>query len=438
MGTKVNANPTKEFFISMLTRDIDIKAAILELIDNSIDGAKRLRPDGNYDGLFIEISYDKDKFSIKDNCGGMSIETATQYAFRFGRSNDRPSDKDSQQHFTGIFGIGMKRSLFRLGEYFEVSSKTTTDYFKLQVDVDEWVKKDDVDWSFQLSEELTGQNYSDEETGTLITVSKLHKGISEQFSLTYFMNMLVSYIEKYRTIAVENGLQITVNGKTIVYSSQEIVETKNVTPYAFSKTIDDVNISVIAGIAPKGEPENAGWYVYCNGRLVIFADKTQLTGWGEDQVRQYHPSLAFFRGFVFFESSNLEKLPWNTTKTGVDSSSSYYIFAKSKMKEALIQMIKSCKVIADDLPEDISNSIFKKANLKPINSSYIARITSTDKSFDIVIPEIEKKEPTASITFSKPQKIVEVVKKRMKVSTNRDVGITAFDYYVRKECDIDE
>lgn len=40
MGSKVNANPTKEFFISMLTRDIDIRAAILELIDNSIDGAK--------------------------------------------------------------------------------------------------------------------------------------------------------------------------------------------------------------------------------------------------------------------------------------------------------------------------------------------------------------------------------------------------------------
>ena len=58
MATRVNANPTKEFFISMLTRDIDIKAAILELIDNSIDGAKRLRPDGDYSGLFINIKYE--------------------------------------------------------------------------------------------------------------------------------------------------------------------------------------------------------------------------------------------------------------------------------------------------------------------------------------------------------------------------------------------
>ena len=30
MATEVNANPTKELFISMLTRDIDIRAAILE------------------------------------------------------------------------------------------------------------------------------------------------------------------------------------------------------------------------------------------------------------------------------------------------------------------------------------------------------------------------------------------------------------------------
>ena len=86
MGTTVNANPTKEFFISMLTRDIDIKAAILELIDNSIDGAKRLRPEGDYRNLYIKIDFDKDHFLIQDNCGGMGIDIATEYAFRFGRS----------------------------------------------------------------------------------------------------------------------------------------------------------------------------------------------------------------------------------------------------------------------------------------------------------------------------------------------------------------
>ena len=42
---KVDASPTKGFFIYMLTRDIDVRPAIVELIDNSIDGAKKIRKD---------------------------------------------------------------------------------------------------------------------------------------------------------------------------------------------------------------------------------------------------------------------------------------------------------------------------------------------------------------------------------------------------------
>lgn len=30
----INANPTKDFFIYMITRDIELKDAILELVDN--------------------------------------------------------------------------------------------------------------------------------------------------------------------------------------------------------------------------------------------------------------------------------------------------------------------------------------------------------------------------------------------------------------------
>lgn len=35
----VDASPTKEFFIYMITRDIQTNAAIVELVDNAIDGA---------------------------------------------------------------------------------------------------------------------------------------------------------------------------------------------------------------------------------------------------------------------------------------------------------------------------------------------------------------------------------------------------------------
>ena len=38
-ANKIKANPTKDFFITMLTRDIEIHRSVLDLIDNSVDAA---------------------------------------------------------------------------------------------------------------------------------------------------------------------------------------------------------------------------------------------------------------------------------------------------------------------------------------------------------------------------------------------------------------
>ena len=41
MADKANGTPTKDFFVDMLTRDIDLNDAILDLLDNCLDGAIR-------------------------------------------------------------------------------------------------------------------------------------------------------------------------------------------------------------------------------------------------------------------------------------------------------------------------------------------------------------------------------------------------------------
>lgn len=433
----VNANPTKEFFISMLTRDVDIKAAILELIDNSIDGAKRMRPDGNYSGLYIRIEYDKEKFSIADNCGGISIKTASETAFRFGRSGSEKNE--SKQQFTGVFGIGMKRSLFRLGKYFEVESTTSNEYFKLSVDVDKWVIDKSTDWSFSFSEMRTGLDTPIEATGTRIMVTRLHDGIARQFSLQLFFSSLVTYIERFKTLAVENGLEIQINGHPITFVNEQLIESEIITPFSFSSNLEQVKYTIIAGVAPKGSPENAGWYVYCNGRLVVFADKTTLSGWGEDAIRHYHPSLAFFRGFVFFESAEPEQLPWNTAKTGIDTSSKYYIAAKVKMKEAMRSIIHSCKNLSDEeFSTEEENTILSSRKLISLNTATIARLSTNIRPFEIKTTSIVKSEPTTTISFKKPTRMVDIAKKQMGARTNKDVGITAFEYYFKRECDDDE
>ena len=152
MNKVVNASPTKDFFVNMLVRDILLKQAIIELIDNSIDGARRFRRNNEFSGLKIEIKFDSAKFIIEDNCGGIPLDVATERAFRFGRpQNIGKEDVET----TGIFGIGMKRALFKIGKKFSIHSATINTEFQLDLDVDEWLKKDDRDWDL-LSRILSG------------------------------------------------------------------------------------------------------------------------------------------------------------------------------------------------------------------------------------------------------------------------------------------
>lgn len=67
MENVVKASPTKEFFVNMLVRDLMLKQAIIELIDNSIDGARNIKKDNQFAGLKIDIKFDENKFTIEDN-----------------------------------------------------------------------------------------------------------------------------------------------------------------------------------------------------------------------------------------------------------------------------------------------------------------------------------------------------------------------------------
>lgn len=422
---KVDASPTKDFFIYMLTRDIDVKPAIVELIDNSIDGAKKLRPNKQYSGLFVKISMFKDKFIIEDNCGGIDIETAQKYAFKFGRPTHRKDNSDG--YFTGIFGIGMKRALFKLGNKFSVISKTSSEYFDLNVDVGKWLAEEE--WNFHFDRAET--NIHNEETGTKIVVEELNSDIASKFNSEIFRNSLIDYVQKYRTVEAENGLEIEVNDIVVDNLKETILESKDIQPYKYKIEDQQGTITIIAGITEKGEPSKAGWYVYCNGRLVLYANKDNLTGWGEGN-RSYHPSLAEFRGYVYFESKDLLALPWNTTKTGIDTSNRLYIIAKQKMVEAMSQIFK--KIDEMKRKHDVSDlkdlDFIKKASKKELTYSSIVAVRQ-NMDFDIIEPENVK--PMTKISFSKPTIEVERVKENMGEEKNKAVGERLFEYYYEME-----
>lgn len=125
------ALPTKRFFVSMLTRDIDLKDAILDLVDNCLDGA--LRSAGvnpvDYAKHSIEIEVGRARFRISDDCGGIPREIAKNYAFKMGR--ERADERDSESETIGMYGIGMKRAIFKMGTNAVVRSFNSHDRFKV-------------------------------------------------------------------------------------------------------------------------------------------------------------------------------------------------------------------------------------------------------------------------------------------------------------------
>ncbi|MEO1173140.1 MAG: ATP-binding protein, partial [Myxococcota bacterium] len=123
---EAETRPSKSFFVTMLTRDIDLRDAILDLLDNCIDGAVRSgvatgdehRP---YAGYWARLSLSGEQFLLEDNCGGIPIGAARNRAFRLGRPPEAaPAGGDGKT--VGVYGIGMKRAIFKLGRNARIAS----------------------------------------------------------------------------------------------------------------------------------------------------------------------------------------------------------------------------------------------------------------------------------------------------------------------------
>lgn len=353
MQTKIaNAFPAKRFFVDMLVRDIELQDAILDLLDNCVDGAMRSiekksedehRP---YEGFHASITFDEDHFAIEDNCGGIPLALAEQYAFRMGRAD---LDRDAELATVGVYGIGMKRAVFKLGKNTVVRSQTRDGGFTVSI-TPQWLEEDS-EWDLPLIQDESVLS----EPGTSIKVDALRDGIPRLFlDETDFERTLKSAIAAYYAFIIEKGFKVSVNGEEISAIKRSLIaddfETaEGITPYVYKAHHDGVDVSVTVGLyrglssdvedeeALHGghSSERAGWTVVCNDRVVLFADKTRVTGWGEATVPQYHTQFIAIAGTVILKSNDARKLPLTTTKRGIDGNSELYLSVKEQMREGL-------------------------------------------------------------------------------------------------------
>jgi hypothetical protein len=438
--TKAVANPTKTFFVRMITRDITLEDCILDLIDNSVDGAWRSegsRPMGlaqevDLSRYIIKITANPDSFCIEDNCGGMTLDDAVDHAFSFGRK----ATDDTDDYSIGVYGIGMKRAVFKLGSEIRVRS-TFPDgdggqfAFAVPIVVSDWLRDDTPPWDFDIVDDE-----SLAENGVQIVVNDLTVGAATSFGSPAFMQNLRRTIGRDYSIHLHRGLHIHLNGVPIVGWQIEMLEGSDFSPMRIEykdEVSEGVTVEIIGGMAapppdssdPDVEDEGEkrfGWYIVCNGRIVLAADKTAVSGWGTEEWPQWHRQYSGFIGIILFTAANAADLPLTTTKRSVDTSSEVYRRARPKMREVTRSWIDYTNSRKQSLDE--AKRIEAAAAPVPIYA-VVKRTTA-------VLPRLVPKpaEPVANVNYSVPLVRLKKLAKAMGRSNlaYRDVGLKSFDY----------
>ena len=439
---KASAEPTKRFFVEMITRDITLEDSILDLIDNSIDSAWRVSGSHHLDledktdlsEFSIEICISEREFRIKDNCGGMTLGDATDYAFSFGRRLDAKSENYS----IGVYGIGMKRALFKIGRKVQIRSTAKEGEnqqigFMVPIDVPKWLENDERRWDFNINlSEPKGEN------GVDILIGELTAGASASFQDPAFLDRLEQTIARDYALHLERGLNISINEQSVSGVQIEFLQSDDFAPMRVSYTDTEgdepVSVEIVGGMAatpPEGtEPEDTkkrdydrfGWYVACNGRTVLAADKTSDSGWGLPDWPIWHPQYSGFLGIVFFSASNAGALPLTTTKRSVDVTSDIFLRARPKMRELTKKWTSYTNVRRQAL---------EKAKEKEKKAKAVA-VRDLTRQDEVVLPQLAPGMPVhvANVNYSVPvARMKELARALGKITMSyREVGEKSFDY----------
>jgi hypothetical protein len=286
---------------------------------------------------------------IEDNCGGIPW-SEHERAFRMGRPAASTLSDTANKNFNGVgvYGIGMKRAIFKMGSEAYIHTKHKKDSYEVTVDSD-WMQSEE-DWDLGVK----SSKWKNNEDGTSITVNDLHDDIKSIFSADAFEDGLLERIGTHFAVIIDKGFAISVNGTLakadpILFRLSEKQSDNSVQPYVFRALENGVEVFLSIGIREpipgiervieeqegvRYSAEYAGWTIICNDRVVLYCDRSELTGWGTAGIPRYHPQFIAISGVVEF-TGDPSKLPTNTTKRGLSANSVIYQRVLDRMREGL-------------------------------------------------------------------------------------------------------
>jgi histidine kinase/DNA gyrase B/HSP90-like ATPase len=434
------AAPSKAFFIDMFTRDIRLEDCLLDLVDNSVDAMLLEDRITVSDALLrrasstrrplrhVELTLSDDAVTVTDNCGGISITNARNSVFRLG------NEDHSDGHLLSVYGVGLKRAMFKIGTETVVTARRKGEGFKVVVDLPKWSASSD--WTFPL-QAIPPASVSRTD-GLTIAVRKLRPEAAARMRDPEFVDRLARMIGRTYALFLNQDISVSINGHPVAPRLPAMGELRG-TPSRETFTTDGVKATLIATVsAPDPETqrwsdESAGWYVFCNGRLVVYADKTELTGWGEPYL-QFHPKFNKFFGIAFF-SGDPYALPWTTTKAGLNRESFVYLEAQRRMP-LLARPVLS--FLTRFYPPEVPETPPERSLAQQIKSADVRKALRGRRrsSFAVTMPAASSAERSISVQFAATVGEIDRAKRalaRPRASAGA-VGRRALDYFLEREC----
>ncbi len=445
MTAYARAYPRKRFFLDMFTRDISLEDCILDLIDNSIDALLRHRPNAvpldaleaigaqplPHDTLLprIDLSFSENRFTIEDNCGGIPLKEAKNQAFIFGK----PADGNGEASGTlGVYGIGLKRAIFKIGQHLAMRSATPDEGWQVDLDIVEWAKKDDTfdDWRIPITSAPAAK--SAKSAGTKIVIDPLRDETKLRLQDGEFAGLLHAHVARTYAWLLDRYVRIKINERPVEPVKIEIGTSAEVSYARDLFELDGVHVELLAGLATRGSSgewrqETAGWYVMCNLRIVLAANKDEVGGWGGGALPMFQPKYRGFIGLAFFRSSDGLKLPWTTTKRGLNRESAIYMFARNRMRGVARPIITFLDQMYRSGPEE---SLEERRIATAVKPAPIANMLSANQqSFTVLPPKQTRATKSVNVQYPALKADLDLIRQHLRKA---DMSASAIGQYTLK------
>ena len=450
----VKAYPRKQFFIDMFTRDITLEDCILDLIDNAMDSYLRTRDIdvgeevfGRTDGAVahpgsIRINFSQQQFTIVDDCGGIDRKAAEDDVFCFGRA------KGTQPvGGLGVYGIGLKRAIFKLGNLTVIDSSTADGGFTVRINLATWLEDGDdlaANWTFPIEDHF--EKVTLWGAGTTITITDLHDEVKVRMSDGALEGTLRRIIAQTYSVFLGDHVSVVLNDVPVERVALPLGNSPEIKP-GFEELVESgVTCTLLATLAPPRlrKLESAGWYVICNGRIVLAADKSEVTGWGAAVLPTFQPKYRPFVGVVLFMAEDPALLPWTTSKRGLNRESVLFQRVRSRMagiaKPVLTFLNELYPSRSDEDSEgagteddDASAGRAVAEGVKPADFRTLMRGPAS--STFAVKPQPYRK-TTTRVQFDAELGDVERIRRRIRKPglSASSIGRYTFDHFLKTEC----